>query len=272
MKIFRSGLLMLLVMAACNNDQSASTTETTDNSNPPPPEITYSIVKVYPHDTSSYTEGLEWRNNSLYESGGNYEKSKLFNYTLDGKTIRSIPVSKEYFGEGITVLNNKIYQLTWREHKVFVYDASTFKKINEFSWPYEGWGMTNNGKNLIVGTGSSILYTVDPETFKILNQISVSNNYGPVTQVNELEYVNNFIYANVYETDDIIKIDPETGSVVGRLNLGGILQKSGMNYNPQNYSVTTGNVLNGIAFDSTKGTFFVTGKMWPALFEIKLNN
>ena len=272
MKRFRSCLLLLLVLTACNNEPANNPGTNTDNANPPPPAINYSIVKVYPHDTSSYTEGLEWKNNSLYESAGNYGFSKLFRYTLDGKTLKSIPLSKEYFGEGITMFNNKIYQLTWREHKVFVYDAVTYKKINEFSWPYDGWGMTNNGKNLIIGTGGSVLYFVDPETFKILNQISVTNNYGPVSMVNELEYVNNFIYANIYETDYIIKIDPQTGSVVGVVDLNGILQKSGINYNPQNYPGTNGNVLNGIAFDSAKNTFYVTGKMWPALFEIKLSN
>lgn len=273
MKIFRFGLLILLVFAACNN-KSNNTATTTDanNSTPSPPLINYSIAKVYPHDTSSYTEGLEWKNNSLYESAGNYIYSKLFQYTLDGKTLRSVPLSKEYFGEGLTVLNNKIYQLTWREHKVFVYDATTFKKVNEFPWPYEGWGMTNNGTTIIVGTGSSILYFVDPENFKILNQVSVTDNNGPVTMVNELEYVNGFIYANIYETDYIIKIDPETGNVVGKLDLSGLLQKSGMNYNPHNYPGTEGNVLNGIAFDSSKNAFYVTGKKWPALFEIQLNN
>jgi len=147
-----------------------------------------------------------------------------------------------------------------------------FKKINEFTWPYDGWGMTNDGKNIILGTGGSVLYFVDPENFKILNQISVTDNYGPVSMVNELEYVNNFIYANVYETDNIVKIDPQTGAVVGKLNLSGLLQKSGMQYNPQNYTVNSGNVLNGIAYDSAKNSFYVTGKMWPALFEIKINN
>jgi glutamine cyclotransferase len=215
---------------------------------------------------------LQWKNNSLYESGGNYGSSKLFQSSLDGKTLKSVKLTKEYFGEGITVLNNRIYQLTWKESKVFVYDASTFKKINELTWPHDGWGMTNDGKNIIISTGSSILYFVDPENFKILNQISVTDNYGPVSLVNELEYVNNFIYANVYETDFILKIDPETGNVVGKLDLSGLLQKSGMQYNAQNYPGTNGNVLNGIAYDSVKNSFFVTGKMWPALFEIKLNS
>lgn len=270
MKLFRFCLPLLLIFSACNNN-SSDTSTITDTNNPPPPLINYSIVKVYPHDTSSYTEGLEWRNNNLYESGGNYGSSKLFETSLDGKTSNSLKLTKEFFGEGITLLNNKIYQLTWRENKVFVYDATTFKKINELSWPHEGWGMTNDGKHLLISTGSSNIYFVDPENFKILNQISVSDNYGPVSNVNELEFVNNFIYANVYETDFIIKIDPTTGNVLGRIDCSGILQKSGMNYNAQNYSTNTGNVLNGIAYDSTKNTFFITGKMWPALFEIKLN-
>ena len=206
------------------------------------------------------------------KAAGNYGSSKLFQNTLDGKTLKSIKLAKEYFGEGITVLNNKIFQLTYREHKVFVYDASTFNKIKELSWPYEGWGMTTNGKNLIISTGSSILYFVEPENFKIINQVGVTDNYGPVSNVNELEYVNNFIYANVYETDYILKIDPETGKVLGKVDLSGLLQKSGMNYNPQDYPGINGNVLNGIAYDSSKNSFFITGKKWPALFEIKLNN
>jgi glutamine cyclotransferase len=271
MKLFHSLLCILFVFTACNSNQPDATT-ITDNSNPPPPLISYSVVKVYPHDTSSYTEGLQWMNNSLYESGGNYGSSKLFQTTLDGKTLNTIKLAKDYFGEGITVLDNKIYQLTWREHKVFVYDAANFKKINELSWPYEGWGMTTDGKHLIISTGTSNLYFVDPENFKILNQISVTDNYGPVGSVNELEYVNNFIYANVYETDYVLKIDPQTGSVVGKMDLSGLLQKSGMSFNPQNYTLNSGNVLNGIAYDSTKKSFYVTGKMWPALFEIKLNN
>src|SRR5438552_18645384 len=132
--------------------------------------------------------------------------------------------------------------------------------------------MTTNGKDLIISTGSSNLYFVDPENFKILNQISVTDNYGPVSLVNELEYVNNFIYANVYETNYILKINPETGTVVGKLDCSGLLQKSGMQYNSQNYPGSGGNVLNGIAYDSLNNSFYVTGKKWPALFEIKLNN
>ena len=268
---FFNVLCLAVIFSACNNNQPDNST-VNDNNNPPPPLINYTIVKLYPHDTASYTEGLVWRNNSLYESGGNYGSSKVFQATLDGKTLQSINIPKEYFSEGITVLHNKIYQLTWREHKVFVYDAATFKKVNEFSWPHEGWGMTNDGKNIIISTGSSILYFVDPETFRILSQVSVTNNYGPVSFVNELEYAGNFIYSNVYETNYILKIDPQTGSVAGQLDLSGLLQKSGMQYNLQNYTSDKGNVLNGIAYDSSKNSFYVTGKKWPALFEIKMND
>ena len=270
MNFTRFCFCLLFIFSACNTNQPAGD-DVTDTENPPPPFISYSVVKVYPHDTTSYTEGLELVNNTLYESGGNYGASKLVQKTLDGKIEKSIPLTKQYFGEGITILNNKLYQLTWNEHKVFVYDASTLNKINELSWPYEGWGMTNNGKHLLISTGSSNIYYVDPETFKILNQVSVSDNYGPVSNVNELEYVNGVIYANVYQTDLVLKIDPKTGNVLGKIDLSGLLQKSGMNYNVQNYPGANGNVLNGIAYDSTKKVFYITGKMWPAMFEIKLN-
>ncbi|MBV9961361.1 MAG: glutaminyl-peptide cyclotransferase [Parafilimonas sp.] len=272
MKLFRFCFLLPFVLCACNNNNSSGEgAAVTDDNNPPPPMISYSIVKVYPHDTSSYTEGLEWVNNKLYESGGNYGSSKLVQKDIDGKIDNSINLTKQYFGEGCTVLNNKIYQLTWNEHKVFVYDASTLKKTNELSWPYEGWGMTNNGKQIIISTGSSNLYFVDPNTFKILNQVTVTDNYGPVTSINELEYVDGFIYSNVYETDNILKINPETGAVVGKFDFTGLLQKSGMKYNAQNYPGSNGNVLNGIAYDSSKKAFYITGKMWPALFEVKFN-
>ncbi len=264
--------------AACNNGTESSDTPkdsgsaATDNVSYVPPAIQYNVIKVYPHDTSSYTQGLIWYNNTLYEGTGLKEKSKLLRVDLNtGKQNQQVKLDDKYFGEGITILNNKIYQLTWQEHKVFVYDLNTFKKEQEFEWPYDGWGLTNNGKDLIVSTGNNSLYFVDPTTFKILRTLGVSDNYGPVAYINELEYVNGFIYANIYETDTIIKINPETGAVVGKLDLSDILSKNGVAYNPQQIGPNTGNVLNGIAFDSAKNSFYVTGKCWPALFEIKLN-
>ena len=272
MKQYLSILLLLLCIYSCNNQPN--NTAIADNSNPPPPAINYSIVKVYPHDTSSYTQGLELYNNNLYEGTGNYAHSKLLRTDLaTGKVLQQTKTSNDstVFGEGITIFNNKIYELTWETHKVNVYDLNTFKKINEFAWPFEGWGLTNNGKEIIVSTGSSNIYFVDPNNFKILRQISVSDNNGPVSMLNELEYVKGYIYSNIYESDDIVKIDPETGNVAGRLDCTNILSKSGMNFNPSEYTINTGYVLNGIAYDSTKNSFYITGKQWPALFEIKLN-
>ncbi|MEX6690515.1 glutaminyl-peptide cyclotransferase [Danxiaibacter flavus] len=265
-------------LAACGNGTESSDTSKDSGSaatNPVsyvPPAIQYNVIKVYPHDTSSYTQGLIWYNNTLYEGTGLKEKSKLLKVDLNtGKQNQQVKLDNEYFGEGITILNNKIYQLTWQEHKVFVYDLNTFKKVQEFEWPYDGWGLTNNGKELIISTGGNNLYFVDPATFKILKTVGVSNNYGPVSDINELEYVNGFVYANIYETDNIIKINPETGAVVGKLDLTDILSKNGVVYNREQIGPNTGNVLNGIAFDSAKNSFYVTGKCWPALFEIKLN-
>ena len=264
--------LLLIFISACKNNSTNNITE--DNSNPPPPMINFAIVKIYPHDTSSYTQGLQWYNNNLYEGTGDYAHSKLLKTDLTtGKILQQVKTSSDstVFGEGITVFNNKIYELTWKTQKVYVYDLTTFKKISEFNWPFEGWGLTTNGKELIVSSGSSNIYFVNPENFKILKQINVTDNNGPVSLLNELEYVNGFIYANIYETDYIVKINSETGNVVGKIDCSNLLQKSGMNINAANYSVNTGDVLNGIAYDSAKQSFYVTGKTWPALFEIKLN-
>jgi len=245
---------------------------TVDNSNPAPPAISYNVVKVYPHDTSSYTEGLVWQNNILYESTGNKGKSKLRKINIEtGKPDKDINLSKEFFGEGIALLNNKIYQLTWQEHKVFVYDANSFEKIKEMVWPFDGWGMTHNGKELIIGTGGSILYFVNPDDFKIIRTISVTDNYGPVGAINELEYVNGAIYANVYGIPVIVKINAETGKIDGKMDLTGIMNKSGMLYDMAAFENDSNYVLNGIAYDSARNSFYITGKWWPALFEIKLN-
>ncbi|WP_153799590.1 glutaminyl-peptide cyclotransferase [Foetidibacter luteolus] len=258
---------LLLLAVGCGNDTPSGETIENSNTVPAPPVLTYSVVKVYPHDTTSYIQGLIWYNNSLYEGTGNYGESRLMKVDINsGKASQAIDLDKKIFGEGITILNDKIYQLTWKEHKVFVYDTKTFKKLQEFEWPYEGWGITHNGKELIISTGSNSIYFVEPATFKILRTIGVSDNYGPAGMINELEYVNGFIYANQYETDYILKINPQTGTVEGKLDLENILQKNQVKYNPQAI-----NVLNGIAYDSAKNSFLVTGKWWPALFEIKVN-
>ena len=208
----------------------------------------------------------------LYEGTGNYAHSRLMKDDINtGKQIQEVKISNDslVFGEGIAIMNNKIYELTWQTHTVNIFDVSSLKKLKELYWPSEGWGMTQNGSNLIISTGSDTLYFVNPETFEVVKKITVSDNYGPVDSINELEWVNGYVYANVYLSNTILKIDATTGKVVGRMDMTGIREKSGVEGDPQ--MPDDGLVLNGIAYDSTKNSLYITGKQWPALFEIKLN-
>jgi glutaminyl-peptide cyclotransferase len=172
------------------------------------------------------------------------------------------------FGEGITIFKNKIYQLTWRSHVVYVYDIANIDKPEKtFNWPYEGWGLTNNGSDLIISDGSSKLYFVNPDDFRLKSTISVTEQGSPVYYLNELEYVDGFVFANVYQTDKIIKIDPSSGFVVGKMDLAGVIQKFAPGYIPKPEE----EVLNGIAYDSATKKFLITGKRWPKMFELKFN-
>lgn len=237
-----------------------------------PKALDYSVVKAYPHDTSSYTQGLIWYNNTLYEGTGREGFSKLAKININnGKAEQQELIAKNEFGEGITILNGKIYQLTWQNHKVHVYDLATLKKVQDFSWTYEGWGITTDGKSLIISTGSSNLYYVDPVTFNVQKTVGVTDNYGPVENLNELEFVNGHIYSNKYLTNYILQINPETGKVEGRLDLKEIFMRSGKTYDAGVIPDPDQDVLNGIAFNAANNTFYVTGKQWPALFEIKIN-
>lgn len=258
--------LLPLMMLACNDTKEESSSDNATAAIPTPANIGYNIVKIYPHDVTSYTQGLIWFNNTLYEGTGLEGESRLMKIDIEtGKATQKIDIPSEYFGEGITILNNKIYQLTWEDHKVFVYDLATFKKIKEFDWNMQGWGITHNGKQLLISTGDSNIYFVNPETFAIERTLGVYDNNGYLADLNELELVNGSIYANVYLKNYIAKINPETGLVEGRIDLTSILQKTGQ--------PTTENtdVLNGIAFNPTNNSFYITGKRWPALYEIKLN-
>lgn len=258
----------LIFLAACNNNEK----DYTDNSVQPVPvpAINYNIIASYPHDTSAYTQGLEFHNGKLYEGTGDFETSSL--RITDATTGR---VEKKHmmgtdsiFGEGITIFKNKVYQLTWESNIVYVYDINNLDKpIKTFKWPYEGWGLTNNGTDLIISDGTSNLYFVNPDDFRLKSTIHVSDNSGPVDNINELEYVDGFVYANIYQTDEIIKIDPSSGHIVGKMDFPGMKEKYFAN---QNIPGRT-DVLNGIAYDSSRKSFFITGKRWPKMFEIKLN-
>lgn len=266
--VFIVAFFAFFVWWGCNNPKPnlpPSETEITTT-----PLIPYQIIKVYPHDTSSYTQGLELVNGNFIESSGRNGFSKLAYVNIaNGKPGKSIDLGDEIFAEGTTIFKKNVYQLTWLNNVVYVYDPVSLQQKASFNWPYQGWGITNNGQELIVSTGSSNLYFTN-DSLRVLRITGVTDEYGPVPALNELEYINGFVYANQYETNYILKIDPESGKVVGKMDMSGLLEKSGMNYDPQNYTLQSGNVLNGIAFDSTKQTLYITGKLWPALFEIKL--
>ena len=235
-----------------------------------PKQLTYNITAVYPHDATSYTEGLEWHDGFLYEGTGDAEytgKSKLAKVDLKtGKDVQKINLAKEYFGEGITMLNGKIYQATYQQQKCFVYDAKSFAKLKEFTYEGEGWGLTNDGKQIIMSNGGSNLYFRDSETFAITKTVAVTNNYGPLSAINELEYVEGFVYANVWTTNKIVQIDLATGKVIAEANFDDLFIK----YAPE-FKDAKMDVLNGIAYDSVGKRFFITGKYFPALFEVTFN-
>jgi glutaminyl-peptide cyclotransferase len=231
--------------------------------------IPYTIIGEYPHDTASYTQGLEFYNGKLYESGGDYTSSLIqFGDAKTGKVIERTKMGTDkIFAEGITILNNKIYQLTYTTKQVFVYDVNNIKKpIQTLAWPFEqGWGLTNNGTDLLATISTDEIFTMDPTTLKVKSSVHVHDDNGPVQGINELEYVDGFIYANVYQTNDILKIDPATGAILGKMNFNSIdlRDKTDADHKPD--------VLNGIAYNKESKTFFITGKRWPKMFEIKLN-
>lgn len=266
-KYFLLFLFSLSLLSCKNNQQEENNKTKTSND---VQQLRYHVINIYPHNENAFTEGLEWSNGFLYEGTGDTEytgNSKLAKVDLKtGKDLQKINLAKEYFGEGITILNNKIYQLTYKEQKCFVYDANTFKLIKEFTYEGEGWGMTNDGQHIIMGNGSNNLYYRNPETFAIVKTLSVSNQYGPLGSINELEFVNGYIYANVWTTFKIVKIDTNTGKVVAEANLEDILIK----YAPDDLNRKI-DVMNGIAYDSSSNHFFITGKYWSKLFEIALD-
>lgn len=267
--------IVSIFFIGCKND----TVEETNNINAPvtnnntqvPVNIPYNITNVYPHDSTSFTEGLEWKDGFLYESGGDWGLGKLAKVEIStGKDVqRKNFNSKEEFKEGITIFNNKIYQLNYKTQVCEIFDLANFQSLKTLPYDGEGWGMTNNGKYLIMNNGSDKLYFRDPETFKVMSIVSVKDNNGPLAGINEMEWVNGFIYANVFMTDKIVKINPETGWVVGEADFSGILQKHGI----MGFSRETeqrGPVLNGIAYDTNKKVFYITGKLWPKLFEVSM--
>ena len=221
----------------------------------------YKVVRTYPHDPDAYTQGLVYLDGFLYESTGREGKSSLRKVELStGKVLQRVDLPGAYFGEGIVLWKDKVIQLTWQSRIGFVYDRKTFKQLRSFTYSREGWGITHDGKRLIMSDGSSSLFFWDPETLKETGRLDVSDKGRPVPNLNELEYIRGEIYANVWQTDRIARISPATGYVLGWLDLNGLLTAG---------EQSRAEVLNGIAYDAKQNRLFITGKLWPKLFEIR---
>lgn len=262
-----SAIIGLVILAACNGNTDKPYDPSLET--PKTPVIPYTIVAEYPHDTSAYTQGLEFHNGKLYEGTGDYETSSLriTDYKTGKVERKHMMGTDSIFGEGITIFKNKIYQLTWESHIVYVYDVANIDKpIKTFNWPYEGWGLTNNGTDLIISDGSSKLFFVNADDFRLKSTISVTENGSPVYELNELEYIDGFVLANIYQTDKIVKIDPASGFVVGKMDFTGIKEK----FFADKITPRT-DYFNGIAYDTATKKLLITGKRWPKMFELKLN-
>lgn len=277
--MFRIGILcfFVLLMCSCNNSDSSADYDASLPSAPvvPAPElVSFKVVDVYPHDVTSFTQGLELYGGKLFEGTGEYTKSKLRIVDLKtGVAEKSHTIGDpSIFGEGITILNDKIYQLTWQNNKIFEYSIDDITRpVRTYNWPREGWGATNNGNQLIISDGTSQLYFVRPDEasgeMQVEKTLTVRSHIGVVNHLNELELIEGKIYANRWLTNEILIIDTTTGYVKGVMNFTGLLQK----YAPAAV-LGEGSVLNGIAYDSATKRLYITGKEWPKLFEIEVAN
>ena len=223
----------------------------------------YQIFNIWPHDSNAFTQGLILVDGKLLESTGQEGSSSLRRVELEtGKVLKKVDVAEPYFAEGITVLNGKVYQLTWQHQLGFIYDSSSLGRVGEFNYQGEGWGLTTDGQSLIMSDGSNRLRFLDPASFSVKKTINVVDGQKPVNELNELEYVQGEIYANVWHDDRIAVIDPQTGRVKAWIDLKGLI--------PEDEMLDEEAVLNGIAYDQANNRLFVTGKLWPRLFEIKV--
>jgi len=232
---------------------------------PAPVVYNYTIVHSYPHDPTAFTEGLVYWSGNLYESTGLNGQSSLRKVDLpSGKILQQIPLANEFFGEGLAILGNQAYQLTWKNHQVFRYDVSDFKLEKTFSYDPDGWGLTSDGQSLIASDGTNTIRFIDPATFTTQRTIEVTMMGQPVKELNELEYIKGEIYANIWQTNFIVRIDPKTGTIVGVINFGDLLS--------MNDRTPDADVLNGIAYDVENDRLFITGKKWSKIYEVKLRS
>jgi glutaminyl-peptide cyclotransferase len=262
-----SRVALLAFVAACNGmngDASARTTSDVTPVSITPREQDFKIVATYPHDPAAWTQGLFVNKGSLIECTGQEGKSYIREVEITtGNVKRFHKMPDEFFGEGCVLVGDKLFQLTWQNHKGFVYNFSDFSKVGEWSYPHEGWGLTYDGTNLILSDGSATLRFLNPRTYAVVKTIEVTDNGVPVRNLNELEMVKGELFANIWMQDSIARINPTTGNVGGWIVLKGLLSDSDANRYQSD-------VLNGIAYDAATDRLFVTGKHWPKLFEIKL--
>jgi glutaminyl-peptide cyclotransferase len=273
MKYIKISLYILIAICslhfiACKDTEDNSEPNVTEESIP---AIKYAITNRLPHDTTAFTEGLYVDNNVIFESTGATaelpQTKSLFGVydTITGKIKNKVVLDKKkYFGEGITTLNGKIYQLTYQTKIGFVYDAKTYKQLSTFTIPSaEGWGFTNDGTHLIMTDGSNVLTYLDPVTLNVVRKVNVSENNYAINYLNEVEFVNGYIYANIFTTNNIVKIDPSSGNVIGKMDCTSLAQEVKSKY--------AGSMeMNGIAYNATNNKFYVTGKMWPTMFELSV--
>jgi len=228
-----------------------------------PKYYTYQIVETFPHDENAFTQGLVFENDLFYESTGRYGNSSVRKVNPPtGEIVKMYELPDQFFGEGLAVVDDHIIQLTWRSKVGFVYDKESFELKKEFSYQTEGWGITHDGNRLIMSDGSAKLFFLDAKTFEQIGTIEVFDRDTPVTRLNELEFINGEIYANVWGTESIVRINPQTGKVAGWISLQGLLDKENL--------AQPVDVLNGIAYDEINNRIFVTGKLWPKIFHITL--
>jgi glutaminyl-peptide cyclotransferase len=227
------------------------------------PQYTFKIVHTFPHDSNAFTQGLEYRDGFLYESTGLEGRSSLRKVRLEtGDVLQRTDLPSKYFGEGITVFKDEIVQITWQSHVGFVYNLADFRQLRQFSYRGEGWGLANDGHEIFMSDGTSEIRVLDPETLQEKRRFLVHDGNKSIKELNELEWVEGEIYANIWQTDRIARISPQTGEVLGWVDLSGLLSPI--------YQLQEGAVLNGIAYDSERKRLFVTGKLWPKIFEIKI--
>lgn len=220
----------------------------------------YVQVDKFPHDPQAYTQGFDFRGASLFEGTGLNGRSSLRRVDLEtGEVLRQVALAERFFGEGIVVLGKRIYQITWQNGRAFVYDRRTFQRIRRFSYEGEGWGLTHDGSRLVMSDGTSTIRFRDPRTFEVVEELEVTEDGEPVSSLNELEWIDGEIFANVYPTNDVVRIDPATGEVTGRLDM-----------TPLKEQEPNGEVPNGIAYMEAEDRLFVTGKLWSSVYEIEL--